>query len=356
MSTPPNRLSQTNSPYGGFAPDTKLTLTPTVSGSGLGPFTFSGLEIPAEISGIGTQQQIAVHKLIGGARQLDAMGVDYAPIVWSGLFFGQGATDRVDQLKALVGAGQPLTLAWHVFSYTVLIRSFEPDERRQYEISYHITCEVVVDNSNPDTSLAPITIDESVANSLGIAEGLTALLVAQAQAAYAQIISQIQTLVASVLTAVNAVQSIIASPASGIAAILIPLAAAQTLVSSLVTASDAAIALEPGFAGVIAGSDALTMATSLVVTEATMEQESLALSLAGCLGVLSSNLKSVNGSPNTLAVVGGSLFAIAAAQYGDPTLWTAIAAANGLTDPQITGPMILTIPLNPANAGGILNS
>ena len=338
------------------SPDTKLTLTPVDSGSGLSQFVFAGLEIPSEISGIGTQQMIAVHKMVGGARQLDAMGVDYPPITWSGLFFGDGATDRVNELKSLAVSGLLMTLTWHVFNYTVMIRSFEPDERRQYEIPYRITCEVAQDNSNPDSSLAPITIDEAVQDEIGVAQGLTALLVAQAQGAYAQTIGNIQTLVASVATAVNAVKTLVNAPASVIGGILVPLAAAQVATTALISASDAAIALEPGFGGVLVGSDAMTMAASLVATESLMNQESLALSLAGCLGVLSSNLNSAGSSPNTLAVAGGNLYAIASAQYGDPTLWTIIAAANGLTDPQISGPTVLTIPLNPASAGTVTSS
>lgn len=57
-----------------------------------------------------------------------------------------------------------------------------------------------------------------------------------------------------------------------------------------------------------------------------------------------------------LYVNGGSLFQIAAQQYGDATLWTNIALANGLTDPQLPVGVSLTliIPPQTTNTGGLL--
>lgn len=49
-----------------------------------------------------------------------------------------------------------------------------------------------------------------------------------------------------------------------------------------------------------------------------------------------------------------SLFHIAAREYGDPLSWYQIAAANGLTDPMITGTVDLIIPTkDPAPATGL---
>jgi|HubBroStandDraft_1064217.scaffolds.fasta_scaffold00053_79 nucleoid-associated protein YgaU len=55
-------------------------------------------------------------------------------------------------------------------------------------------------------------------------------------------------------------------------------------------------------------------------------------------------------------VVGGDLYRLAAQTYGDATQWYRIAAANGLGDPFVPGPVTLTIPApttQPGN-GGIL--
>lgn len=56
-----------------------------------------------------------------------------------------------------------------------------------------------------------------------------------------------------------------------------------------------------------------------------------------------------------ITVAGGNLFAIAAQYLNDATKWYQIAAANGLSDPMITGIATLVIPQNSiASNGGIL--
>ncbi len=56
----------------------------------------------------------------------------------------------------------------------------------------------------------------------------------------------------------------------------------------------------------------------------------------------------------TLTQVGGTLFGVAAQQYGDFTGWWLIAKANGLSDPWLSGVNVLTIPdWNPALTGGL---
>lgn len=56
-----------------------------------------------------------------------------------------------------------------------------------------------------------------------------------------------------------------------------------------------------------------------------------------------------------VTIAGGNLFAIAAKYMGDATKWYQIAQLNGLSDPEITGVVTLTIPqLNTPSNGGIL--
>lgn len=56
----------------------------------------------------------------------------------------------------------------------------------------------------------------------------------------------------------------------------------------------------------------------------------------------------------TVTVVGGNLYAMAAQYLGDATQWIRIAQQNGLTDPQIQGIATLTIPdVNPLATGGV---
>jgi nucleoid-associated protein YgaU len=42
--------------------------------------------------------------------------------------------------------------------------------------------------------------------------------------------------------------------------------------------------------------------------------------------------------------------------YGDPTAWTTIAKANGLTDPVINGVQTILVPPLPGSSGGVLSA
>ena len=54
----------------------------------------------------------------------------------------------------------------------------------------------------------------------------------------------------------------------------------------------------------------------------------------------------------TITVAGGNLFQIAAQELADATQWLRIAQANGLSDPVLTGLVVLKIPDTDPNAGG----
>ncbi len=117
----------------------------------LGDFVFQETEIPEKIS-FGGEQKLAVHRLVGGGRVVDAMGRDDAALEWSGLFLGEQALERARHLDNLRIAGAPVALSWHELAYQVVIRSFHAPFERFYKIPYTIVCEVVEDKSKP---LAP---------------------------------------------------------------------------------------------------------------------------------------------------------------------------------------------------------
>jgi hypothetical protein len=56
----------------------------------------------------------------------------------------------------------------------------------------------------------------------------------------------------------------------------------------------------------------------------------------------------------TVTVVGGNLFALAALYLNDATQWIRIAQANNIVDPQLVGITTLVIPpVDPTAGGGI---
>lgn len=66
----------------------------------------------------------------------------------------------------------------------------------------------------------------------------------------------------------------------------------------------------------------------------------------------------INAAPSSKAVtfINPNLYRVAVQYYGDANLWTAIASANNLTDPNLTGTYTLLIPPSPTvSSGSILN-
>lgn len=121
----------------------------TVSGVApviLGPVAFHGFEVPETIT-IGGAQRLAIHRLPGGTRVVDALGPDDSDIAWSGIASGPEAVARIRTLDTLRRAGLPLPLAWDANAYTVVISNFEADTVNPYWIPYRISCAVLRDDT-----------------------------------------------------------------------------------------------------------------------------------------------------------------------------------------------------------------
>lgn len=126
----------------------------------LGDITLTDLEVPERMP-FGGEQMLVVHKLVGGAKVIDAMGRDEAPIEWSGWILGPDAVARAQSIDAMV-SGIPQTLTWSGFTYQVLVRSFNAQFERFYQIPYKIVCEVIANNTQPVTSSATPDVDQAV--------------------------------------------------------------------------------------------------------------------------------------------------------------------------------------------------
>jgi hypothetical protein len=109
----------------------------------------------------GGDHKFGIHKLPGGKRVFDAMGPDNRPITWTGLFYGPLAVSIARAFDVLRQNGAPVTLQWGPFNFLVVIKSFKPDFERVWQITYQIDCEIVQDNSAPN-SLSPDSVDDVV--------------------------------------------------------------------------------------------------------------------------------------------------------------------------------------------------
>lgn len=112
----------------------------------LGPILFQDFELPERVRW-GGRQRLAIHRLPGGVRVIDALGRDDADIVWSGAFSGSDAAVRARALDLMRAAGGFWPLTWEWFFYTVVITRFDADYARPNWIPYRITCTVLRDEA-----------------------------------------------------------------------------------------------------------------------------------------------------------------------------------------------------------------
>jgi hypothetical protein len=187
----------------------------------LGSFAFQDFEVPESIT-LPVRQAVAVHRLIGGERVLDAMGADYGDVAWAGVMLGGGAQARAQSLKALADAGQAVALTWGTWNFTVLPHWISLREGYQ-RIVYAIRCTVIRDDSAAPDQLA-LDLGASLAGDIGAAiaggGGSVAGALANVQATL-QLIGPILPGSAAVRAAWNAVsgaQGVVASAQAAAAA------------------------------------------------------------------------------------------------------------------------------------------
>ncbi|MGA3116447.1 MAG: hypothetical protein ABSF90_18650 [Syntrophobacteraceae bacterium] len=309
----------------------------------LGSFIFREIEIPEEI-GFGGTQKLHIHELIGGVRQVDALGRREKDLEWSGLIQGPDAMDRALYLDTLRIQGNALPLTWGRLAYSVVIEEFEPRYQRYYQIPYRIKF-VVVDN---------LTAPVAQVNNTGLDDQISADMTTAGTQVAAVADTTLTGLFATFQAAVAGVTSFVNLAASAAAVVVQSLAAVQTRV----------VTLEALFEGVIAentsigmvGALPLVTAADIEAAMAAMNQMQALVSLAGTLGRIQKNVVAVSQTSNTVVTAGGDLFHIAASQYQQAQAWTTIAAANGLMDPVIQGIQTLTVPGVPDGNDGVLES
>ncbi len=134
----------------------------------LGQVVFEGYEVPSRIS-IGGAHAVTIHKLPGGGRIIDAMGVDNGAISWSGFFTGPSAAARARLVDAMRQGGQLVGLSFSDYAFNVVVVHFEYDlQDRGALISYRIRTEIVPDAGAAGGDTA-IFFEAAVSNDVGAA-------------------------------------------------------------------------------------------------------------------------------------------------------------------------------------------
>lgn len=135
----------------------------------LGGFVFTDYAIPEKVP-LGGEHHFVTHRLIGGARVIDAMGPDDADISWTGRFQGPNAVQKAMALDQLRKSGAQVPLIVDSQFYTVGVHKFTWDYERFYQIIYSITCLVVSSAGGsfavPDTLASLVSGDMALAGAL----------------------------------------------------------------------------------------------------------------------------------------------------------------------------------------------
>jgi hypothetical protein len=214
----------------------------------LGSVAFRDFEIPSGIN-FGGRQRLALHRLPGGSRVIDALGRDDAQISFSGIFSGPDATLRARLLDEMRVAGDSVPLTWDVLLYTVLISDFRADYRNGWWIPYSIACTVLRDEawgfSQAGTSVASAARAD-IGTAIGYAaEGGVDLSPLQSALAASDAVTRGTSAYSTALFSLTDAQSSIASATDAADATLAGTTfagevSAQVGAANLITATDAA--------------------------------------------------------------------------------------------------------------------
>lgn len=316
-------------------------LDPTVTRLVLGDFEFLDFEVPERLALPGRQKTV-LHQMIGGKRVIDVLGVEYDPLTWSGIITGSQSGDRVKALERMRDAGEQLTLTLDDYSFTVVITSFTPVYDFIYRRPFTIEVAIVANNASPLkvdalTGALQGLLDSDIGQALGLSDIIDVQPVTDA--------------VTTMQSAVKQVTDFAHATVEQVQAVVRPIIAAQTIIQQQISQLEDAASQITTLGGLVPGNP-ISKTVSNLLSQADQSTRIPALySLQNVLSRLNKNVNSGQTADGVRTVTqsGGSLYQVASDQYGDASLWSSIASANDLTDPQLSGINTLTIPANPTS-------
>lgn len=146
----------------------------------LGPVAFAAFEVPERIS-FGGRQRVAVHRLLGGGRVVDAMGADEDEVAWSGAVSGPDAGARLRVLDGMRRGGRAWPLLWDGWRWQVVVTRLQVGAENPCWAPYRIRCTVLPEPGAADDALPLGVLDGGAVAALdaaGPGEGLADVLAA----------------------------------------------------------------------------------------------------------------------------------------------------------------------------------
>jgi hypothetical protein len=310
----------------------------------LDDFEFANFEIPEKIR-FGGQQILAVHRLVGGKKVIDAMGRSDEPLVWSGIFTGSTADDRARYLDGLRIAGKTHKVTWGEHSFDAVIQDFVAEYERFYHIPYTIKLEVISDLTSPITGVADQGMDEVITQDVADADDLTV-----------QINDDPLTgLMGTFDSAISSVSSIAKATTAELNSVLSPLADVRQRIDVLLGSVGGVVRSVTTIGGVLPNNPIAQQAQNLLNQASNMTQYPALLDLKGITGRIQMNLTNGLVPDGILTKAGGNLFDMASSQLGDASKWDVLAKANGLLDPMLKGINDVKVPTLTPTGGGLIS-
>lgn len=277
---------------------------------------------------LGSVQKNVCYEFPGGDMRAQLLGSFPKVIEWSGILFGANARSRDSQLKKLCDAGEEVAFTYAEWNFDGFVEEYNSYPKAPTEIHFKIKFKSLADNSlstgaPSSAGSAPFRdpLAGTVSNAVSTANQQTNTpnngftmppAVKQGQTSLSKIINQqLQQTGGNVANLTAAAQQAIQSSISQL----------QNILSPMLNGSNP-----------IAAAAAAELSATLSI-----------LKTAFSSGVSQQTLDTLTN------VVNPDLYQLAAFYYGDPSLWTLIAAANSSLDPTNPYPLgtfTLTIPVN----------
>ncbi|MGK3131162.1 hypothetical protein ACCW76_18380 [Pantoea sp. C8B4] len=314
-------------------------IDPTVTRMMLGEFEFIEFEVPERMVIAGRQKTVQ-HLLIGGRRIIDVLGTEYEPLTWSGIFTGSQAGERVRMLERMRDAGHPVVLTLDDYRFTVVITAFRPVYEFVWRRPYTIEVAVVSNEGSPDkvdalTGALQGLIDSDLGRALGLANIINIDAVTQTVKDLHQAVKQVTDFAHATVVQIQAVVR--------------PLIAARNIIHHELALLESAAYEITSLGGLLPGNPISKTVSNLLRQSDHTTRIPALYQLQDVLGRLNKNITTGQSANGVRAVTlsGGNLYQISSEQYGDASLWTSIADANDLADPQLSGIHTLKIPTSP---------
>lgn len=330
----------------------------------LGPIILSGVEVPPAIPFAG-KQNLAVHDLYGGGRNIQSLGAVDSPISWSAMFVGSLAMKRARYINTFRLSGKPIVLSFSGVMVVCVIEEFQPVYKAINWVPYSIRLIPQTESWNNPVVTHTMTHASFLQKLIGTANNVRAWWTAT-----------MTTAMNDLQTVMNGVSDLASVPAATIEGLTTTVQAVQSELNGIQASVENTLLNITTLGGMFPNNPAASAVSSLSNQLNAITTQYQSENLSGIMSITSSTIANVGtsvdpflplitpeivsthpqpGPVTELVQAGTPLEEVALHYYGDATEWPAIANANGLTDPIIQQTQRIVIPVAPVTpSGGVL--